>query len=201
MKDPNEPLSVPSEKAIVVTQSWGDYWLIIGVLYGLILLIGWKEFTSNWTTFLIFVYCALQVILPTFLAFKYLAMRKLIMTPSGVVIEVGDKREEILYKKETLQKIKVSYVSGFILGKRGKDPKVVFQFYLKPEHVHPFRGFKKMLYAKKLSVSNYVLQEKSVEVLEFLRRFYGDVECSIDPAVREYLERKYGGDQALSLPS
>lgn len=198
MKEPNEPLPVPSEKAIVVTQSWRDYWFIIGVLYGLILLIGWKQFTSNWTNFLIFVYCGLQVILPTFLAFKYLAMRKLIMTPSGVVIEVGDKHEEILYKKEALQKIKVSYVSGFILGNRGKDPKVVFQFYLRPEHVHPFRGLKRMLYAKKLSVSNYILQEKSVEVLEFLGRFYGDVECSIDPAAREYLERKYRGDQDLS---
>ncbi|MCX7655168.1 MAG: hypothetical protein N2Z76_01420 [Treponemataceae bacterium] len=203
MENPKENTAPPCEPSIVVTQSWTEYWTVLFILWGIVFLIARKEIMSSIETFLIFVYCALQIVVPTFVFFKYLAIRRMHFTTSAIIIEIGDNHERFEYPKEMLERIEIRYVPGFSLGGRGRSEKVVFNFYLSLSFDHhlfrkPFRKIKSLLYAKKVSVSHFLLLDHSLAVLEFLEYFYRDTRLTIDPKARNWLIKTYGTGKELT---
>lgn len=75
--------------------------------------------------------------------------------------------------KHDIKKIKIKLESGFILGNRSKEPKMVFKFYLnKPLNI--------FWYSKKFSINNFFYggtyyNDETKQLVSFFRKHYSDI--------------------------
>lgn len=155
---------------LVYEQTWEDVkylLIIITIIYAIFYFT--SQSLSDKTAFIILYFYFVILII---VVYNFFGIRKFEVYPDKIIITFPRNRKRIISKDE-IEKIKVEYIPGFLLGNRVKWHKTVFRFYLKKE-------LNVLFYRKKLSINNYLLGdtatgEKTIELVNYLHRYYRDI--------------------------
>ncbi|MCX8124086.1 MAG: hypothetical protein N3F66_07975 [Spirochaetes bacterium] len=185
--------SIETEERLIFTQTWFDFWFVVLLFCGLLLLILWNKIKTV-EHFAIFIYCLLQIFVPVYLFFKLAGIRVFEITPDYIQITIGSEHKVVRIPKESIQIIEIQYIPALNIFNRYKSEKIVFHFrYVKGFNAQ-LKGLKNFFYGKKISVThNSLFLDKTSKVVAFIEKYYHD-RLSIDHRVKEYLEKKYGND-------
>ncbi len=174
---------------LIFTQTWLDYYIISGTIFFGVLILAWHKITSDWVDSLIFIYCMAQIFIPSFLLFKFFAIRRFELDTNKIIITIGDSNEEIIIWKSNLKNIKV--VKENILNFKGFGrTRIRFLFYYHDYARFDFRGVKNWLYGKSLKITHYLFSPQTHKVIEFLKTHYSDI-LDLDPAAESYALEEY----------
>lgn len=104
--------------------------------------------------------------------YSFFAIRRFELYPDKIVVKFPGYPLKTIMRSE-IQNIKIELQPGFILGNRGKDPKMVFRFYLKsPLNI--------LWYSNSFSINNYLYggtatDDETRKLVDFFRKHYSEI--------------------------
>lgn len=173
----------------IFTQGWFDFWFVAIFFIALMTI---SIPSCALMNIGIFLYVILQILLPVFIFFYYYAIRYFEITNDTIIIKYGNKNKEIRLTKDQISSIEIKFQSGFFLGGRSKDAKIIYNFIYKPTVQLNLKGIENWLYGKKISVNNTLFYDKwdrALDVIYYLEKYFSDI-LKLDPTAKTHLIEK-----------
>ncbi|MCX7955483.1 MAG: hypothetical protein N3A01_09905 [Bacteroidales bacterium] len=160
----------PLPEKLLYTQTWSDIKILLAIvaIFCGILFFTSKSMYDKFAIAVVFFMISVFIIL----IFAFIAIRKLEIHPDKIIVKFPYYNEKIIYKTD-IEKIIIKIIPGFALGSRSKDPKMVFQFYLK-------YNLNILWYQKHFSVNNFLWGDtykgdRTNELIQYLKKHYSEI--------------------------